>query len=109
MKRTQQQAELVAHKLTHIFEAVEHITDEDVEYLKDTMQIMRDEQSKQQALGMMFDPTKAEAMIRLGKQAANRIQGVLMIREALDETWQANIDYAKGRVAEQKMKEAFGL
>jgi hypothetical protein len=38
MKRTKQQAELVAHKLTRIFEAVEHITDEDVEYLKDTLQ-----------------------------------------------------------------------
>jgi hypothetical protein len=32
-----------------------------------------------------------------------------MIRKALDETWQANIDYAKGRATEQKMKEAFGL
>jgi hypothetical protein len=109
MKRTKQQAELVAQKLTRVFEAVEHITDEDVEYLNDTIQIIKDERDRQQALGMMIDPTKADAMIRLGKQAQNRIKGVLMIREALDETWQANVDYAKGRVAEQKMKEAFGL
>jgi hypothetical protein len=100
---------LVAQKLTRIFEAVEHITDEDVEYLSDTIQIIKDERDRQRALGMMFDATKAEAMIRIGKQAENRIKGVLTIREALDETWQANIDYAKGRVTEQKMKEAFGL
>jgi hypothetical protein len=45
--------------------------------------------------------------IRLGKQAQSRMKGVLMIRETLDESWKANIDYAKGRIAEQKMKDAF--
>jgi hypothetical protein len=109
MKRTKQKAELVAQKLTRIFEVIEHITNEDVEYLKNTIEIIHDERGKQQALGVMFDPSKAEAMIRQGKQAENRIKGVLMIREALDETWQANIDYAKGRIVEQRMKESFGL
>jgi hypothetical protein len=75
----------------------------------DTTPIIKDERDRQQAPGMMFDPTKAEAMIRLDKQATNRIEGVLMIREALDETWRVTIEYAKGRVAAQKMKEAFGL
>jgi hypothetical protein len=109
MKRTKQQAEVVAQKLTRIFEAVESITDEDVKYLGETIQIIQDDRGKQQALGMMFDPTKAQAMIRLGEQAENRIKGVLMIREALDETWQTNMDYAKGRIAEEKTKETFGL
>jgi hypothetical protein len=55
---------------------------------------------------MMVDPVKAEAVIRLGKQAANRMNGVRMIREAFDDTWEATIDEANGRVAEEKMEKA---
>ena len=48
-------------------------------------------------------------MIRLRKHAENRLKGVLMSREPFDDPWQATIDEASGRVAEEQMQAACGL
>lgn len=84
IERTNKRAEEVVAKISPIFDMVNILNEEDIDYLQDTARIIEQENSKRQAVaGILIPLEKAEAKNALGDQAIERITGLILIWSAL--------------------------
>lgn len=109
-KITKAQSEKIAKKITAVFNLIQGLTQEDIDYLTATAKIISDENSTLQTIGgLLVDYDKAETKQKLGKQAQNRIQGLVMIWNALKETPKIQFNQLKHNLKKQHIDKMFGL
>jgi hypothetical protein len=110
MERTKEKAQEVANKMTPIFELVALLSEEDIEYLKDTAKLIEDENSRLQSIaGILVPLNKANAKEKSGELAINRIQGLLLIWGAIKGREKVVADFIKEETAGREIEKMFGL
>jgi phosphotransferase system IIB component len=109
-KYNKKKSEAIARKLTPIFKLIGKLTEEEIEYLEGAKDNIRKEGTKLQAVGgILVDIDKAEAMERLGRQATNRVAGIILIWNALKETPKIREQFQIKKDHQKKIDSAFGL
>ena len=108
--RTREKAQEVADKITPIFQVIGLLSAEDIEYLKDTAKIIRQEvRSRAAVAGILIPLEKSEMAAATGEQAVDRITGLILIWSAIRRLPEIEREYR--RVAEQSaaIEKMFGL
>ena len=109
-KYNKKKSEAIAKKLTTIFNLIEKLTEEDIEYLQGSKDSIRKESAKLQAVGgILVNIDKADAVEKLGTQATNRVAGIIMIWNALKETPKIREEYFGKKVRQKEIDSMFGL
>ena len=108
--RSKEKSQEVANKITPIFELVKELNDEDIEYLKDTMNLVEEENEKLMAVGgILVSYNKADAQRKSGILAINRIRGLLLIWGAIKGKEKVINEFIKEEVAQKEIEKMFGL
>ena len=86
------------------------LTEEEIGYLRDTKKLIQGETSNLRAVqGIMVDFNKAEAKMKLGNQASNRIDGIIKIWNALEKTPEIQGEYIRKQISQKQVESLFGL
>lgn len=110
IKRTKEKAQEVADKITPIFGVIELLSEEDIEYLKDTAKQIREENSKREAVaGILIDLDKADTQNALGQQATERITGLILIWSAIHSKKDIMKEYHRKAMQTREIEQMFGL
>lgn len=110
VKRSQKKAQKIADKITPIFAVIEMLTDEDIDYLKDTARLITEEISKRQSvMGVLIDYDKAETANAMGEQALDRVTGLILIWAAMRRKPEIIREYRKKATASANIEKMFGL
>ena len=110
IKRSEEKAQEVAEKIEIIFQQIGFLSEDDVEYLKDTARLIREEQSKRQAVaGILVPLEKAEMANALGEQASDRITGLVLIWSAMKQQPKILAEYREKASQSAEIEKMFGL
>lgn len=109
-RRSREQAQIVADKITPIFHQIEFLTDEDIEYLKDTARLIENENSTRSAVaGILIPLEKADAANSLGTLALERITGLVLIWSAIRSKPAVVEEYYEKAIQAKAIEKMFGV
>jgi len=110
VKHSKKKAGEIAKKLDDIFDLVDLLSEEDIDYLRDVKDEIQDANSSLQAVGGILTPlNQSTVKIKMGKQAMNRIDGLIMIIDAIGSNKKIKEDYVKEEMAQKNINNMFGL
>ena len=110
IKRSREKAEIVANKITPIFEVIGLLTEEDIDYLKDTARQMQEEKSTRDAVaGILVPLEKADMASALADQATDRITGLVLIWAAMKRQPEIINKYREKAMQSREIEKMFGL
>ena len=112
--RSKEKSQEVADKITPIFDLIVELTDEDIDYLKETAKMIEEENSKLSAVaGVMVDYDKAEAKEKAGELGISRIQGLfkvlILIWSAIKGLEGVRQKLLKAQIAQKSIDQMFNL
>ena len=103
-------AQKVADKITKMFDLLKELTEEDIKYLKATKaKLNKDMGTLQAAAGILIPLNKADLKERLAKQAIDRIDGILLIWEAIDSRQEAVDEFVSKEQDQRNIESLFNL
>lgn len=110
MERSLENSQLVADKMTPIFDLIKELTEDEIEYLKETALTIEEENSTRMAVaGTLIPLEKAEVMNELGGQAMERITGIILIWSAIQEQPKIMRRYMEKAREARAIEQMFGL
>lgn len=100
----------IADKLERLWGYIREFTEEELDYLRQASKQVAEESGKLRAVqGVLVDYDKAETQMKLSQASQNRIKGIILIHNALDDYWKINLEHAKKKKDKEKLDAMFGL
>lgn len=103
------EAQVVADKITTVFQFVGMLTQKDIEILEGMSKKLEEHNSTLRSVqGVMVDYDRAEHKMKWNAQAMDRIKGILLIRNAMSNTPEP-IDAKEALQEKEDLAKMFGL
>lgn len=108
-EKTWQVSTEVAAIVRQIDALILSLTDEQLEHIAETIEIVKRNLSQYEALGIMLEPETSGPRRKLAKQAIDRLTAMLLWKESIETRDEAQSEALNARVRMEEFKRQIGL